>query len=37
MSKEVFNEAGAKDIQLEGLDWDGQYVKTGVFNQLLQS
>ena len=36
MSKEIFNEAGAKDHQLEGLGWDGQYVKMGVLDKLFE-
>ena len=26
-TKEVFNNAGLSDNQLEGLDWDGEYIK----------
>ena len=36
MSKSIFNEAGAGDHQLEGVGWDGQYVKMGVLGKLLE-
>ena len=29
-SKKVFNSAGLSDDQLEGLGWDGEYIKKGV-------
>ena len=35
-TKEVFNNAGLSDNQLEGLDWDGEYIKKGVKNKLIR-
>ena len=34
-AKKVFNEAGLQDEQLEGIGWDGEYVKKGVKGKLL--
>ena len=33
-AKEVFNDAGLRDEQLEGIGWDGEYVKKGVKKNL---
>ena len=30
MAKKILNDAGAEDQQLEGIGWDGEYVKKGV-------
>ena len=35
-AKEIFNDAGFLDDQLEGLGWDGEYVKKGVKNKILE-
>ena len=35
-AKEVFNNAGLSDNQLEGLGWDGEYIKKGVKNKLIK-
>ena len=35
-AKTVFNEAGFSDDQLEGIGWDGEYVKKGVKKKLLE-
>ena len=34
-AKNVFNDAGFGDDQLEGIGWDGEYVKKGVKGKLL--
>ena len=34
-AKRVFNDAGLDDSQLEGIGWDGEYVKKGVLGALL--
>ena len=35
MAKKVLNDAGAEDEQLEGLGWDGEYIKKGVKSKLM--
>ena len=35
-AKQVFNSAGLSDDQLEGLGWDGEYIKKGVKKQLIK-
>ena len=35
-AKEVFSNAGLSDNQLEGLGWDGEYIKKGVKNKLVK-
>ena len=35
-AKEVFNDAGFLDDQLEGMGWDGEYIKKGVKKKLLE-
>ena len=35
-AKEVFNGAGFLDDQLEGMGWDGEYIKKGIKNQILE-
>ena len=35
-AKKVFNSAGLSDDQLEGLGWDGEYIKKGVKKQLIK-
>ena len=34
-AKEVFNDAGLKDDQLEGIGWDGEYIEKGVKKKLM--
>ena len=34
-AKEIFNDAGLSDNQLEGSGWDGEYIKKGVKNKLI--
>ena len=36
MAKKVLNGAGVKDSQLEGVSWDGQYVRLGVMEKLIE-
>ena len=36
LAKEVFNGAGFLDDQLEGMGWDGEYVKKSIKNQVLE-
>ena len=35
-AKEVFNDAGLRDEQLEGIGWDGEYIKKGVKKKLVE-
>ena len=32
---DVFHESGFSDDQLEGMGWDGEYIKKGVKDKLL--
>ena len=36
MAKKILNDAGAEDNQLEGLGWDGEYVKKGVKSKFIE-
>ena len=36
MAKKILNDAGAEDNQLEGLSWDGEYVKKGVKSKFIE-
>ena len=36
LAKDVVNKARVDDSQIEGVGWDGQYVKLGVLRELLQ-
>ena len=33
--RKILNEAGADDEQLEGIGWDGEYIKKGVKGKLM--
>ena len=36
LAKDVVKKARVDDSQIEGVGWDGQYVKSGVLRELLQ-
>lgn len=36
IAKKILNDAGAEDKQLEGIRWDGEYIKKGVKAKLMK-
>ena len=36
IAKKILNDAGAEDKQLEGIGWDGEYIKKGVKAKLMK-